>query len=196
MSTEKTVEISEARRPGRMTIYTVCVRDAAGRKSMAQDFHGRKSLADANRHAAWMRRLLDLEAAAAAARQHYERSLEAAGLGFLVATSWDVQGSPCSCDCVAMLRRVCEAGETTLADAIASLTAGRAPAGAVALADAEQLLALRRRAAEAGRVAALAALREAYADAGLDADAEVVGLDSMTAAQLRDQLTYLADFQG
>lgn len=46
------------------------------------------------------------------------------------------------------------------------------------------------------RDAALAALRAAYAAQGLDADAEVDGIDTMTADQLRDELTYLSDYQG
>lgn len=43
---------------------------------------------------------------------------------------------------------------------------------------------------------ALAALRAAYAAQGLDADAEVDGIDTMTADQLRDEVTYLSDYQG
>lgn len=48
----------------------------------------------------------------------------------------------------------------------------------------------------ADRAAALAALRAAYAAQGLDADAEVDGIERMNAGQLRDEITYLSDFQG
>jgi hypothetical protein len=46
------------------------------------------------------------------------------------------------------------------------------------------------------RAAALIDLRAAYAAQGLDADAEVEGIERMNAGQLRDEITYLSDFQG
>ncbi len=45
-------------------------------------------------------------------------------------------------------------------------------------------------------LAARAAVRAEYAVAGLDADVEIDGFDTMTAEQLRDELTYLGDYQG
>jgi hypothetical protein len=163
---------------------------------MRQEFYGRKSAAAAATHAAWLQRLLDLEAAAAARMAEYESRLESAGLGCLIATSWATNEGSCSCDCVAMLHRVCLAGATTLDDALTALTAGYAPAGAQALQDAEEMLARLREAAERGRLAAWIELRAAYETAGLDAAEEIPGIDSMTAQQLRDQITYLSDFQG
>lgn len=179
-----------------MTIYTVYVCDSAGRQTMRQEFYGRKSAAAAAAHAAWLQRLLDLEAAAAARIAECESRLEAAGLGCLIATSWDTPGGSCSCDCAAMLHRVCLAGATTLDDALAALAAGKPPAGAQALQDAEEMLARLRAAAERDRLAAWIELRAAYETAGLDAAEENPGIDSMTAQQLRDQITYLSDFQG
>ena len=39
-------------------------------------------------------------------------------------------------------------------------------------------------------------VRAAYAAMGLDADVEIDGFDTMTPAQLADELVYLADYQG
>jgi hypothetical protein len=180
-----------------MTIYTVCVCDSDGRQTMRQEFYGRKSADAAAAHAAWLQRLLDLEAAAAARMAECESRLESAGLGCLIATSWNTPAyGSCSCDCVAMLHRVCLEGATTLDDALAALSAGRAPAGAQALQDADGMLERLRAAAERDRLVAWIELRAAYETAGLDAAEEVPGIDSMTAQQLRDQITYLSDFQG
>ena len=44
--------------------------------------------------------------------------------------------------------------------------------------------------------AARSEVRAEYAAAGLDAAAEIDGFDAMTADQLRDEITYLGDFQG
>lgn len=43
---------------------------------------------------------------------------------------------------------------------------------------------------------ARAAVRAAFATAGLDADVEIDGFDTMTAGQLADEITYLGDYQG
>lgn len=40
------------------------------------------------------------------------------------------------------------------------------------------------------------AVREEYAIAGLDAEAEIDGFDAMTTEQLMDEITYLGDYQG
>ena len=45
-------------------------------------------------------------------------------------------------------------------------------------------------------VSARAAVRAEYATAGLDADAEIEGFDTMTADQLADEIAYLGDYQG
>lgn len=45
-------------------------------------------------------------------------------------------------------------------------------------------------------LAARAAVRAEYATAGLDADVEIAGFDTMTADQLMDEITYLGDYQG
>lgn len=73
--------------------------------------------------------------------------------------------------------------------------------GDVLATGADRLVAFLRRAgrlppSQPDRIAALAALRAAYAAQGLDADAEVEGIDTMTADQLRDEVTYLSDHQG
>jgi hypothetical protein len=44
--------------------------------------------------------------------------------------------------------------------------------------------------------AARMALRREYVAGGLDADVEIDGLLEMTADQLRDELSYLGDYQG
>lgn len=40
------------------------------------------------------------------------------------------------------------------------------------------------------------AVREEYAIAGLDAEAEIDGFDAMNTEQLMDEITYLGDYQG
>ena len=54
----------------------------------------------------------------------------------------------------------------------------------------------RRRADAAARLVARMQCLVAYDSAGLDAAAEIDGFDNMTAAELADEVTYLADHQG
>lgn len=54
----------------------------------------------------------------------------------------------------------------------------------------------RRRADAAARLVARMHCLVAYESAGLDAAAEIDGFDNMTAAELADEIVYLADHQG
>ena len=44
--------------------------------------------------------------------------------------------------------------------------------------------------------AAIAGVREAYASVGADVSTDCDGAETMSAAQLRDEIQYIADFQG